>query len=317
MGIQMKKAILIIVAVIQSLLVFSQTEIKTEIGDNHEQIKGTKISMVRPTGFTEAANFAGFQQDESGASIMVLDLPAPFSEVSKAFSEEALLSQGMVLLTSEEIILNGMAAFLLTVEQKAYGQTFKKHILALGKENETILINGTFPIEKTALDNPVKAALLTTFFDADKEIDPFENIDFEINAEGSGLIFAKSMANMLVFSRDGKIPSLSEDQANFMVGKAFSEVALVDKKQYTINRMRQLPVDIETIISTEPITIDGLSGFEIIANGKNREKGNPEKLYQIMLFDETLYYIMLGSSEADFDENIATFQKMAKTFKRK
>ena len=123
-------------------------EVTTEITDDHSAINGTKISMVPPDGFTNAVNFSGFQQNESGASIMVLDLPGPFSEVSKGFTEEGLQSQGMALNTIEKLRFNGLQAFLLTVEQSAYGNTYKKHILTFGTEKESIIINGTFKSKK-------------------------------------------------------------------------------------------------------------------------------------------------------------------------
>jgi hypothetical protein len=313
----MKKLLFAILVFLNFCCVFGQMELRTELTDAHTAITGTKISMVPPEGFTNAANFSGFQQDESGASIMVLDIPGPFSEVSKAFTEEGLKSQGMTFISSEKLNFQGFEAALLTVQQEAYGQSFHKHILAFGSDKETILINGTFPSEMNELNEPVRNALLTSYYDSAKKIDPFSTVDFEINPEGTGLVFAKSMANSLIFSRDGKLPSQSEDQANFIVGKAFSEVEVTDKELFAGIRLGQMPIEIDSILSTTSIEIDGLKGVEIIADGKNPKNGNKEKVYQTILFEDTLYYIMLGSCEANFEENIFMFQSMAQTFKRK
>lgn len=317
MGIQMKKLLLVFVTILQSAFNFGQKTINNDLSESHVTVEGTKISMVPPDGFTIAENFAGFQQGKSGASIMVLDVPGPFSEVSKGFTEEGLRSQGMTFVASEVLIFQDFQAVLLTVRQEAYGQTFKKHILAFGNEKETVFINGTFPPGKKELDAPIKNALLTAFYDSNKKIDPFSTVDFEISAEGSGLVFARSMANSLIFNRDGALPSRSEDQANFIVGKAFSEVLVTDKKQFARIRLGQLPIEIDSIRSTTSVKIDRLMGVEIIADGKNPQNKNPEQVYQTILFEDKLYYMILGTCEANFEENIKMFQDMANTFKRK
>jgi hypothetical protein len=313
----MKKFFLVFIIAFQWTISFGQKAINNESSEAHIAIVGTKISLVPPQDFIVADNFAGFQQDESGASIMVVDVPGPFSEISKAFMEEGLKSHGMTFVSSEKLNFQGLQGALLTVQQEAYGQSFKKHILAFGSDKETILINGTFPLEKNELDEPIRTALLTAYYDGTKKIDPFSTVDFEINPEGTGLVFAKSMANSLIFNGDGKLPSASEDQANFIVGKAFSQIEVTDKELFAGTRLGQLPIQIDSVISTASIEIDGLDGVEIIADGKNPQNGNKEKVYQAILFEDTLYYIILGSCEANFEENILMFQNMAKTFKRK
>ncbi|GMN07752.1 hypothetical protein MTsPCn5_31410 [Croceitalea sp. MTPC5] len=313
----MKKVLVVLCISLPMLSAFAQEVVGSRLTDAHVDVEGTKISMVPPKGFTKAANFAGFQQDESGSSIMVLDLPGPFSEVSKGFTKEGLLTQGMTLIQLEEMTLNDSPAVLLTAEQDAYGNTYKKYILAFGTEKESILVNGTFIKDGPELDEPIKTALLSVVYHSEKEIDPFDTVDFEINTNGTGFLFAKGMMNALIFNRDGKIPSQSDDQANFIVGKAFSEILTGDKEQFALNRIKQLPIAIEEIVSIEPIEIDGMNGFEIVADGKDRKTGSLEKVYQVMLFTDNLYYILLASSTADFDENIDLFKKMARTFKRK
>ena len=313
----LKKPLITFIVSLNFSMVLGQLEVTSEITDDHSPIEGTKISMVAPEDFTKAVNFSGFQQDESGASIMVLDLPGPFSEVSKGFTEEGLQSQGMTLNTIEELRFNGLPAFLLTVGQNAYGNTYKKHILTFGTEKESIIINGTFLAEMENLSKPIKKSLLTTVYNADLEIDPFSTVDFEVVTEGTKLLFAKSMSGSLIFSVDGKIPSETEDQSNFIISRAFSEQIIINKKKFTQNRIEQLPIEIESIISTEPIEIDGLKGFEIIADAKDKTNGDRKIVYQAMIFKDKLYYIFVGSSEADFENNIAIFRKITETFRRK
>ena len=78
-----------------------------------------------------------------------------------------------------------------------------------------------------------------------------------------------------------------------------------------------MPVQITKIHSIKPITLSGLSGYEITAEGVDRKKGTPEQAYQVMLFVDNSYYILFGSSEGDFENNLKVFKKLVRTFKVK
>ncbi|PIB28038.1 hypothetical protein BFP77_10320 [Maribacter sp. 4U21] len=74
---------------------------------------------------------------------------------------------------------------------------------------------------------------------------------------------------------------------------------------------------IDSLLSTTPITIDDLEGFEIVARGKTKKEQANTEVYQVMLFSDKLYYIFLGSSEGEYEKNLAAFKTIVKTFKRK
>ncbi|MGB3151392.1 MAG: hypothetical protein WBB27_12090 [Maribacter sp.] len=313
----MKNTFLYLFTTLFTITGLAQTTITNFVTEAHIQVDGTKISLVPPANFTTAENFSGFQQNESGASIMVLDIPGPFSEVSKGFTEEGLKTQGMQLVATEELLLNSLPAILIKAEQSAYGNIYLKYIMAFGSEEESHLINGTFPKESEELDEVIKQSLFSAFYDPNKEINPFDAVDFEISTEDTGIIFANSMSNALLFSRDGKVPSTSPDQASLIVAKAFSELEILDKKSFCENRIKQLPFQIEEITSTKSIEIDDMQGFEVLADAINSSTNVVSKVYQVILFTDSLYYIILGSAEGDFETNLKAFRTIAKTFKRK
>ena len=313
----MKKTVALLLIFSFSLLTFGQTTITTKLTDAHTSVEGTKVSLIPPKDFIKAANFLGFQQTNSGSSIMVINVPGPYSKVTPGFTKEGLLTQGVVASKIENIQLNNLPAIFVTAEQSAYGNTYTKFILAFGTEKETMLINGIYPKDRTELDEGMKKALMSVVYEPNKKVNPFDVVDFKIDTTGTGIIFAKSVANSMVFNRDGKLPSESKDQANLIVAKAFSKVTIIDKKQFALDRIKQLPIDIVKIISTKPITIDSISGYEIIADSKDKKTGTKEKAYQVLLFSDSIYYMLFASCEADFDNNLTLFQKLVKTFKRK
>ena len=163
----------------------------------------------------------------------------------------------------------------------------------------------------------VKDTLFTTVYDADKVLTPLDAVDFEISTMGTDFVFAKSMSNMLIYNRDGKMPSETADKASFVIAKAFSKVDISDKKEFATNRIKMLPVQITKINSVVPIEINGLEGYEITAEGVDRKTGKKEQAYQVMLFVDNSYYILFGSSEDNFKSNLAMFKKLVSTFKQK
>ena len=313
----MKKTFIAVFFFLQSFLFFGQTILTTNITANHQEIRGSKIHMILPEGFAIANSFMGFQQVETNSSIMVLDVPGPFSKVIGGLTEENLLKQGVRVDNIESIILNGLSGLLIKGEQTAYGIDFIKYSLAFGTESETILINGIVPKGNMELEQLVKKALLSAVYDPTKILTPLDTVDFEINTAGTDFIFAKSMSNMLIYNRDGKVPSESLDKSSLVLAKAFSKVAIMDKKEYAINRIKTLPVQITKIIETLPIEINGLQGFEITAEGVNRKTGIKEQAYQVMLFTENSYYILYGSSTDNFESNLLIYKKLIKSFQLK
>ena len=310
----MKK--ILILLLLQPFLFFGQT-ITTTITPEHQEIYGSKIKMVLPKGFTVAKNFMGFQQEATNSSVMVADVPSPYAKVSGGLTKENLLKQGVRVENIENITVNGLPGLFITGEQTAQETVFRKYSLAFGTEKETLLISGIVPKGDKELEQLVKNALYTTVYDADKVLTPLDAVDFEISTAGTEFVFAKSMSNMLIYNRDGKMPSETADKASFVIAKAFSKIEILDKKEFATNRIKTLPVQITKIHSITPITLSGLSGFEITAEGVDRKKGTPEQAYQVMLFADNMYYILFGTSEGDFESNLKGFKKLVRTFKVK
>ncbi len=296
--------------------IFGQTTISI-LTSEHQNIVGTKISLIPPKGFLKATNFLGLQQTQSGSTIMILDIPGPFSEVSKGLTKASFLSQGVQVNDIENLTLNNLPAILVTGEQNAYGNIYTKYVLCFGTDKETIMVNGASPNNLTEIAREIKTSILTSFYDADKKINPFDVVDYDINVSKSNLIFANSVSNALTFTTDGLSPSKSIDKTSLTIAKSFSKTTIEDKKLFVLNRLKQLPVEITKIETTEEISIDGISGYELISKSKNKKTGEPEKVCFVMLFSDNLYYIFYGSTNQDFDNNIDRLKNAIKTFRRK
>jgi hypothetical protein len=295
---------------------FGQQTINNTSTPGYLPVAGTKVSIIPPSGFEKASNFAGFQQPQSGSSIMVVSIPGPVEKVQTGLTEDVLLSQGVEISDIEKLTVNGMPAVFLTGTQNAYGNVYSKLILCFGTTSESVMINGVFPKNLLEVGRGVKKSILGAYFDADKKVDPFEAIDFEITTAGSQLIFAKSMANSFIYNIDGKLPTESTDRTSYLIGKSFSKVQLDDKKLFCLNRIKQLHPEIKVDLISE-LSVDGISGYELSGDVKNKKYDQDEKIYQAILFSDNLYYIMIGSTNTDFASNLKVFKSVTQTFKRK
>lgn len=300
-----------------SLIVCGQKKIENKLTNEHQNINGTKISLIRPNGFTAGVNFLGLQQIESGSSIMILDIPGPFSDTSKGISIENMLSKGVEVKKIENLTINGLPAIFATGTQNAYGNIYTKYILVFGTDNETIMINGVYPENLKKVGDEIKKSILTVVYEADKKINPFEALDYIINVSETKLKFGKSMSNMLIFSVDGQVPTASSDKTNLIIAKSFSQITTEDKKLFCINRLKQNPIEVKNLEYINEITIDGISGYEIYAKGKNKKSTETENIYQVILFSDKLYYILFGTTNDDNDKSIEEIKKAVKTFERK
>jgi hypothetical protein len=295
---------------------YGQNAINNIPTPEHLPISGTKVSLIPPKGFEKATNFTGFQQTQSGSSIMVMSIPGPIEKLLAGLTKQAFLTQGVEISEIEKLTLNDMPGVFLTGTQNAHGNVYTKFILCFGKDNESVMINGAFPQNLQEVGKGIKQSILGAYFDADRKVNPFEALDFEISITGSKMVFAKNVANSLIYNIDGKTPTESTDRTSYILAKSFSKVAIEDKKLFCLNRAKQLNPDI-SIDSVSELSIDGIKGYEISGTARNKKFDQYEQIYQAILFSDNLYYIMIGSSNNDLANNLQTFKSITKSFKRK
>jgi hypothetical protein len=283
--------------------------------ENHKAIPGTKYSLVPPTGFIPSTSFSGFQNTELGASIIVTEIPAPVQTLTESFTADALKAKGMTLISKQSIDLNNSKATLIKVSQQAGGTTYLKQILVFGDSKKTVLVNGIYPETNKNIEEQVKTSLLSTSYNESQKDNPLEAVKFKIDISGTQFKLAKFVSGSLIYTTDGQIPT---DKPTLIIGNSTEKVVTQNRKQYCIDRLKKLPRgDLNKVKEINPIQIDNLHGFEIIAEGKNKDSKD-ELIYQVILFDSTdNYFIILGMTSDEFENNLQVFKSLAKTFTRK
>ncbi|NBP70438.1 MAG: hypothetical protein EBU52_17100 [Cytophagia bacterium] len=128
-------------------------------------------------------------------------------------------------------------------------------------------------------------------------------------------VFAKEGS----YTIDGKVPTESSDKTTFIVGISIANVQTVDKKLTAITRIKRMPYNDLKVDENKinEIEIDGIYGYEIVGEGLDKANGTKELIYQVMLFTDNGYYIIVGTAKTDFQQNLELFKKVARTLKRK
>ena len=279
------------------------------------KVLGTKCSLIPPSGFIAATTFSGFQNAETGASIMINELPAPYQSLVDGFTAEALKSRGMALVKKQTIDFNGSKATLLNLTQSANGTTYIKQMLVFGDTKGTVLVNGIYPEASKEIEAQIKDALLSTVYNISQNDNPLEAATFIIDVKDTDFKLIKYMSGSLLYSTDGKMPT---EKPTLIVGNSIAKISSQNQKKYAEERLKKLPRgELNIIKEIKGINIDNLKGFEIVASGKTKDD-KAELVYQVMLFNENGdYYIIVGQTKEEFDKYLESFKKIAKTFKRK
>lgn len=287
----------------------------------HVRVEGTRVSLIPPAGFTPARRFPGYALEEEGASIMVSELPGQPVQLLPGFSDAARMeARGMTLLSQESAPgAGGTPAVLLGVRQTVAGAVFLKWILVVGDESGTALVTAAFPAASASrFSEPLKRSVLSAHRDHTLTVPTEEGLTYTV-AERGALKLTGRMTNMLFFTGSGRVPSPSVDDPLFIAGASLREVEASNGREFAERRVLQT-AQLTNIggLKTEPITVDGLKGFETLADAKDKSTGEPMAVYQVILFEGAQYYLMQGLvSRARADVHLPSFKEMARSFKRK
>jgi hypothetical protein len=235
-------------------------------------IKGTKVSLIPPVNFVEASTFSGFQNEKYGASIMVTQIPASFEQLAGSFTVEALKTRGMTLINKTPIDLQkstiGKAIFI-ELSQTAGGTAYMKQTVMFGDENKTIMVNGIYPEINKSLAQEIKAALLTVSYNEGQNDDGLSAVNFTVNTNDTPFKFVKFIGGSLIYTTDG---IMGNNNASVVIAPSLQKIPVEHQKEVSANILKNLPHQQSAEIKTIAIVqIGTLTGYEIIANGKNKD----------------------------------------------
>ncbi|MBL8187680.1 MAG: hypothetical protein JNK38_06715 [Acidobacteria bacterium] len=282
------------------------------------EVTGTKVKLTPPSSLKPANQFPGFFDEETNVSIMVTEMPAPYSEVIKTFTKESLATKNISLISKEDVSIGGIPGQLLHVRQLAQLYVLK-WIVITGNDKEVVLIVGTFPEAlKSQWSLPIRKSVLSARWNATAKTDPWVGLPFVIQ-DAPELKFAKRMSSAVALTTNGELPGKPNNDPLFIVAPAISRVTVADQKEFAEKRLYQHEgVSITRIKHTAEVMIAGLRGYEIVAEGKQTKPPlGSTIIYQTMLFDDDSYFLMVGFAPADKENQyLEIFRRVSRTFRK-
>lgn len=302
------KYLLLLAILTSTLIASSQVSPPTKV-------PGTKISLYPPKGFVKAVGFDGFQNQSLKASISIVELPAPIDATITGFNAEDLKKKGMVVVSRDTTTHQGMKALSLKIFQSNNGTTYTKKILVFGDSKKTVMINGIYIEPNKQLEEDITAALASVIYDENQLLNKLDAASFTLNTENTDLYFTDYSNGSVIYTAERKVPT---DSAVFVASPSNAKITIADKKQFSIERLKKLPRNESILIKeTNQIEIDGLKGYEIVAQGKDKND-KTQLIYLVSLFtNDNQYFLLLGTDSTDKNKWLQEFRKVAKTFHKK
>jgi hypothetical protein len=281
-------------------------------------VRGTRVRLVQPAGFAAATGFPGFQQDDTGASIVVAEVPGPYAAVTADFTADGLRPHGLTLVQARRVVIADRPGLLLHVTQVARGTTFAKWIAAFGDDTASVLITATFPEELgNALAEPLRAAVLSACWDRGEGSASVPDLGFTLD-HGPALRPAGCAGTLFAYTPDGTLPAASPTAPVLLAGRVPADVRGPDLQQFAEQCLTRSATMQEVAVETaEALTLDGLSGYEIVAGARDPATNLPLLVYQVTLFDGANCFLLQGLvGDHRRSEYLDEFRRMARTFTR-
>lgn len=260
------------------------------------RIVGTKVSIEQPPGFLPAKNFTGLEDEAHGASIMVTEIPGPYSQVTAGFSQQGLAGKGMRLISRQPAKIGVRDGLYVEAMQSASGVEYHKWISAFGDETFTVLVTANVPESYSGQLGPLmKKTVLSVNIDASAAPQsPTAGMSFSV-ALDKQLKFASRMQNMLILTPTGTLQG--NDGTMFVAGQSLESTDITDQDSYARERLLATAGFSQFQIEAEKkVAIAGLPGVEIVASAVGK-RGEKVFINQTMLFGLGNYFIMQGITD--------------------
>ncbi|NMO14543.1 hypothetical protein HPC49_02185 [Pyxidicoccus fallax] len=280
------------------------------------QVKGTRVTLKPPEGFTEATRFNGFEQEASGASLMVTEYPGPYAVAVQGFTAENMAKQDMKVLSRKPAKVGRRTGLLLHLRKTGPKGTFLKSVLVLGDASNTVVLNASWPEDAPkALGKALESALRSARWEPSAE--PAPGLVLFTLKETPGLKEAQRLQNAIAYTPDGAPPKAPEVAPFFIVLPSLTTASVgEDLEAFNLERLRQPPGGEEvTVESSAPLTVGDLKGHEAVGRAKHPTTGKEFALYQAVLVDVDRYFLLQGFTPlAERATYLEHFQRITRGF---
>jgi hypothetical protein len=276
---------------------------------------GSRIGLVPPPGMIVSNAFPGFQDAEHKVAIVLGELPADaFLQLEKGIFTDALAQQGIVVEQRQMIGFGTGMGFLVTARQEVEGASHRKWFVLASDPDFTLFVTVQRPESASDAypEEAIRAALKTLATrevprNEQLELFPFKMTELAgfpnvktlvrgaalVLSDGTEGIIEKAEAPYLVVSVAPGPPPATADRG------AFAQRVLAGITGYRDLR----------IVSSEPMRLGGMPGYELRAEGKHANTGAEVMLVQWLRFGPGGFLRVIGiAQKTDWPQAFTRFR---------
>ena len=277
--------------------------------NNYVTIKGTRLSIIPPKGFVDADNFVGLKKDET-TGIQIMDLVGGnFDSNTATYTRATFEKKGITVLEFDELKIDGFQAKFSHIKGTDNSERVN---VVFGDSTFSVMVTAIFPTSsREELFSEIKKAFLKIKYDKTLVVDPFASSAFKVEKNESKFKFAKSSANMFVFSENGINKESFDDEPIVMISSLpFDE---------TMSKEKLLEVLVNGLIEqgfvkkeTKNVSKKSINGYDTMEVECYFEHKLELKLAFItILIKNNKVIVFYGMAKSNFQENIIEFKKLS------
>ncbi len=292
-----------------------------EKSTRHQLLKGTRVYIIPPRNFEESADFAGVILKEEGCNIQVVETPFPFAGTLIYLKDKEFQKRGLRIKKRTKLVINNMQGLFFDLDTEDSTELgIHKMMLTFGDAKTTWIVNAEYAAGIKDRGDEIRSSMLTVFVDRKISIDKKGNLPYYINLRNTAFKFSDGVTDGLIsyYTKDGKrlVDPLLE--SGIAIRYYNDVVAEADQSEYSKTQLKEAAFPAFNTYKFQwikPVTINGLTGYESLQTDNYTDTGKRARIYyQVTLFSSKRAYIIACYARKDFDNYMALFRKLVKSF---
>jgi len=277
-------------------------------------ISGTRLFIIPPKDFKISSNIIGLENDKLGI-IQVQDLIGGnhFSN-EKTFTKKAIESYGVKVFEFQELKIESFNAKFVHTQEKKETNEMK---IIFGDSTFSEMVLAIFQPNNKELKNEIKKSLLSIKYDKNLKVDPLLTIYFKIDNNSSKFKFAKTSANMFLYSTNGIVKNSYENEPMVMV--TTFPIDQVATKEYLmesmLNGLIQNGFEKTETKSISKQKVNGYDSYQVEVYGNMKNKKT--LVYLLVLVKQDKAIGVYGVTNINLESNLIEFKKIIQNIKFK
>ena len=307
-----------------ALLMFGLSAATMDVRAEPRQAPNSRVALELGESFAPSDRFSGFVDEKSGASYIVVEMPASAYEEVKQIADraDALAAQGLREPAKAELPGRKGEYVYFTGKQTSLDMNFEKFVLILRENGVTAMVTANIPEAALNAATLTKAQVEATLANAVVKDETSKAAElFRLGYLGP---FKEAFALMGMtkgYSTSGLPPAAGENRVlkePTLVVAPSTDVKLTVDPKVAAQRSFQTFGGLKEgkIESEKSVTIAGLKGHQIVGEAVDANSGSKIGIYLLMLAGEPAgYYAIVGTSPiADMPKMVPEFEKITASF---